>query len=212
MNTPEPAVEEEVVMDMGGVQQTTTVTVVEEDGGTGTGENVNINMGINGIGFNMNVKVDEGSMGTTTSGTTTTTTRTTTTRTTTTSTPSPAPAPAPVQPVKEPEVYRMPGYTGPVGCAWPMSSTEFTDAKQSIESKSFEESKVTTAKQVGRDRCFTVEQVKGIMATFSFEDSKLDFAKYAYERTFDIGNYFKVNDAFTFENSMDELNQFIQAR
>ncbi|MBK9515283.1 MAG: DUF4476 domain-containing protein, partial [Flavobacteriales bacterium] len=48
--------------------------------------------------------------------------------------------------------------------------------------------------------------------TFSFEDSKLDFAKYAYDRTYDIGNYFKVNDAFTFESSMDELNEFIQAR
>ncbi|HOZ41533.1 MAG TPA: DUF4476 domain-containing protein [Flavobacteriales bacterium] len=207
----EPVQEDEVGMDVDGVQQTTTITVVEDEVGGGTGENVNINMGINGIGFNMNVKVDEGSMGTTTSGTTTTTTRTTTTRTTTTSTPPPAPV-APAKPVKEPEVYSMPGYTGPVGCAWPMSSTEFSDAKQSIESKSFEESKMTTAKQVGRDRCFTVEQVKGIMATFSFEDSKLDFAKYAYDRTYDIGNYFKVNDAFTFESSMDELNEFIQAR
>ncbi|MBK9416514.1 MAG: DUF4476 domain-containing protein [Flavobacteriales bacterium] len=207
----EPVQEDEVGMDVDGVQQTTTITVVEDEVGGGTRENVNINMGINGIGFNMNVKVDEGSMGTTTSGTTTTTTRTTTTRTTTTSTSPPAPV-APAKPVKEPEVYSMPGYTGPVGCAWPMSSTEFSDAKQSIESKSFEESKMTTAKQVGRDRCFTVEQVKGIMATFSFEDSKLDFAKYAYDRTYDIGNYFKVNDAFTFESSMDELNEFIQAR
>lgn len=86
----EPVQEEEVGMDVDGVQQTTTITVVEDEVGGGTGENVNINMGINGIGFNMNVKVDEGSMGTTTSGTTTTTTRTTTTRTTTTSTPSPS--------------------------------------------------------------------------------------------------------------------------
>ena len=47
---------------------------------------------------------------------------------------------------------------------------------------------------------------------FSFEDSKLDFAKYAYERTYDIDNYYKVNDAFTFESSVDELNEYIQAR
>ena len=112
----------------------------------------------------------------------------------------------------EPEVYPMPGYTGRIGCAWPMSGTEFADAKKSIESKGFEETKMTMAKQVGSDRCFTVDQVKGIMGLFGFEDSKLDFAKYAYERTFDIDNYYKVNDAFSFESSVDDLNNYIKAR
>ncbi len=79
-------------------------------------------------------------------------------------------------------------------------------------SKSFEDTKMTMAKQVGSGRCFTVAQVKGVMGLFSFEDSKLDFAKYAYERTYDIDNYYKVNDAFTFESSVDELNEYIQAR
>ena len=106
----------------------------------------------------------------------------------------------------------MPGYTGPIGCGWPMSPTEYADAKTSIESKSFEETKMTTAKQVGRDRCFTAEQVKGIMNTFSFEDTKLEFAKYAYERTYDIGNYYKLNDAFSFESSIEELNEYTQGR
>jgi hypothetical protein len=199
-------------IDMGGVDQVTTI-VVEEDlapAGTG-GENVNISMGVNGVGFNMNVRVDDG-MGTTGTTTTRTTTRTTTTTTTTggtvTATP-PAPAPTPV---KEPEVYRMPGYTGPVGCGMPMSTSEFADAQKSISGKSFEDSKMTTAKQVGRDRCFTTDQVKGIMGLFSFEDTKLEFAKYAYDRTHDIGNYFKVNDAFTFESSIDDLNKYIQTR
>ncbi len=93
-----------------------------------------------------------------------------------------------------------------------MSSTEFADAQKGIESKSFEDSRMTTAKQVGRDRCFTTDQVKGIMGLFSFEGSKLEFAKYAYDRTYDIGNYYKVNDAFTFSSSIDELNSYIQSR
>jgi len=109
-------------------------------------------------------------------------------------------------------VYSMPGYSGRVGCGWPMSNTEFADVKKSIEAKSFEDSKMTLAKQVGSNRCFTVDQVKGLMTLFSFEDSKLDIAKYAYERTFDIDNYYKVNDAFTFESSIDDLNEYIQAR
>lgn len=189
-----------------GAEKVTTTTVVEQDGDV-DGENVNIKMDVDGIGFNMNVKVDDDMGG---SSTTTTTRTTTTTTTHTTSKPEPIIDTRPV--VKEPAVYHMPGYTGRTGCSWPMTESEFTDVKKSIESKSFEETKMTMAKQIGSGRCFTVDQVKGMMGLFSFEDSKLDFAKYAYERTFDIDNYFKVNDAFTFESSVDDLNSYIQAR
>jgi hypothetical protein len=202
---------------VGADQVVTTVTVVEEDGmGTGTGENVNFNMGVNGLGVNMNINVTDGTgttgAATTTRTTTRTTTTTTTTGTTTVAPPAPAPTPAPAPVVKEPEVYRMPGYSGRVGCGWPMNTGEFADAKKSIESKSFEDSKMTMLKQIGRDRCFTVDQVKGMMSVFSFEDSKLDWAKFAYDRTYDIDNYYKVNDAFTFESSIDDLNSYIQSR
>ena len=185
----------------------TTTTVVEEGDPLGDEENVNINMGVNGVNFNMSVNTG------TTTGTTSTTTRTTTTTTTTQGTSTPAKPVIDTKPKPtEPEVYHMPGYTGRVGCGWPMSSTEFADVKKSIEAKSFEDSKMTLAKQVGASRCFTVEQVKGLMTLFSFEDSKLDIAKYAYERTYDIDNYYKVNDAFTFESSIDDLNSYITAR
>ena len=42
------------------------------------------------------------------------------------------------------------------------------------------------------------------------ESTKLEFAKYAYKRTYDIENYYKVNDAFTFESSIEELDAYIQ--
>lgn len=202
---------------VGGVDQVTTVVVVEEEGLDSPvgGENVNISMGVNGVGFNMNVQVDDSGMnmntGTTgTSSTTRTTTRTTTTTTTATPVPVPVtPAPAPV---REPEVYRMPGYSGPIGCGMPMSSTEFSDAKKSVESKSFEDTRMTMAKQIARDRCFSADQVKDMLGAFSFEDTRLEFAKFAYDRTHDIGNYYKVNDAFTFESSIEELTNYIGSR
>ena len=63
-----------------------------------------------------------------------------------------------------------------------------------------------------KDCCFSAAQVKAMMGLFSFEESKLDFAKFAYDRTHDIGNYYKVNDAFSFESSIEELNEHIQSR
>jgi hypothetical protein len=194
-----------------GMHTETTTTVTETSGSTG--ENVNMNVGINGVGLNMNVNVNDG-MG----GTSTTTSSTTTTTTTTSSSSSSSNASltnnnaARTKPsttaVKEP-VY-VAGYNGPIGCSYPMSDAEFADASKSIDSKGFEESKMTMAKQIGRDRCFTVSQVKGIMGLFGFEDSKLDFAKFAYDHVYDKGNYYKVNDAFSFESSIDELNKYIE--
>lgn len=175
-------------------QTTTTSTGVP-------GDNVNMSVGVNmgdmGGGINVNVS----------GGTTHTTTQTTTTTTSVSHSHSydqPA-APPP------PPSY-LPGYNGPYGCPVPMASQDFESLKQTISTKSFEDSKMTIAKQVLQNNCLLTSQVKQIMGLFGFEESKLEFAKYAYNYTYDIGNYFKVNDMFTFESSIDELNQYISSR
>ncbi|HNQ83646.1 MAG TPA: DUF4476 domain-containing protein, partial [Bacteroidales bacterium] len=55
-------------------------------------------------------------------------------------------------------------------------------------------------------------QVKEIMKLFSFEESRLEFAKYAYGYTYDLSNFYIVNDAFSFESSIDELNKYIRSQ
>lgn len=184
-----------------GSSGSTTTTTVEET--SGDGGNVNMNVGINGM--NMTMGFTDGSGATTRTTTTTTVTHTssyTGSQVQATEEPSAPAAPA----------YRMPGYSGPIGCPYPMSDGEFDSAKNSISSKGFEDTKMTLAKQIGRDRCFTTAQVKTIMQLFGFEDSKLDFAKFAYDHTYDIGNYHQVNDVFGFESSVDELDQYIRSR
>ncbi|MBK5285419.1 MAG: DUF4476 domain-containing protein, partial [Bacteroidia bacterium] len=115
---------------------------------------------------------------------------------------------APPSPTPAPHSY-LPGYNGPIGCPVPMSNPDFADLKKTVSSKSFEESKLTISKQVLNDNCLLTSQVKDIMLLFTFEQSRLDFAKFAYSHTYDLGNYFKINDAFTFESSVDELNNYI---
>ncbi|MEI6822548.1 MAG: DUF4476 domain-containing protein [Bacteroidota bacterium] len=103
----------------------------------------------------------------------------------------------------------VPGYTGKIGCNNPMTHESFQNVKQSIASKSFEDTKLTIAKQVLNNNCLLTSQVKEILLLFSFENTKLDFAKYAYSYTYDIGNYYMLNDAFQFESSINDLNKFI---
>jgi hypothetical protein len=105
----------------------------------------------------------------------------------------------------------LPGYGGPVGCPWPMSPIDFVNVKSSISSKTFEDSKMTIAKQVVGANCLLCSQVKEIMMLFTYEDTKLDFAKFAYQHTYDLGNYYQLNDAFTYETTIDELNEYINS-
>jgi hypothetical protein len=81
-----------------------------------------------------------------------------------------------------------------------------------IEKESFDNSKLNTAKQVASNNALCVTQIMQICRLFSFDQSKLDFAKYAYHFCVDQNNYFMVNDVFSFSSSKDELQKFIGIR
>lgn len=109
----------------------------------------------------------------------------------------------------QPNHYEMPGYHGKIGCPWPMQASDFQESKNSITSKKFDDTRLTIAKQITSANCLLCSQVKEIMLLFTFEDSRLEYAKYAYDYVFDISNYFRLNDAFTFESTIEELNNYI---
>lgn len=175
-------------------QQTVTTTTSRVTQST-TAVQSGVNMSVGVPGFNMNVNVNDPMLGGNLGNMTVTETVTTTTNV-------PATPPAP-------DHYVMPGYNGPIGCPWPMDETQFGNAQRSISSRDFEDSKMTMAKQITGANCLTADQVRRIMNQFDFESSKLEYAKFAYNKTYDIGNYYMLNDAFDFESSIDELNEHI---
>lgn len=138
-----------------------------------------------------------GSVSITVGGNTSTTQQTTVTTTTTNTSQTQAP---PLQQQQAPAQG---------GCAYPMMHEDYESAKTSIAAKDFEDTKLTLAKQIAGSNCMSAEQIRGIMKLFSFENSKLDFAKFAYSHCCDKNNYYKVNDAFTFDSSSTELNNYI---
>ena len=109
------------------------------------------------------------------------------------------------------DYYVMPGYNGRIGCPWPMSPQSFQRAKQTISNADFSSDKQTIAKQIVNSNCLTAQQVKEIAGLFDFEKDKLEFAKFAYTHTYDIENYFIINDIFDFSSSIKELNSYINS-
>jgi len=177
---------------------TTTTTTTSAGEPASSGEQINMNVNIGGVSMGINMDIDDGFE---THESTTSTTMTTTSTTTTS-----ASAPA------APDYYVMPGYSGPRGCPWPMSTNDYNAAKSTIASKTFEDSKLQIAQQIVGSNCLFADQVTEITRLFDFEDTKLEFAKFAYTRTYDQGNYFKVNNAFEFELTIEELNDYIQSK
>ena len=179
---------------------TTTTTTNNNPNGASMGVSIGDDENVN---LNLNINTGNVNSSTTTTETTITTTTTTINENVNTEVSEGAPLTN--------ENY-LPGYTGKIGCPAPMSDIDFTNAKNTIENKDFESSKLTVAKQIANSNCLLSSQVKQIMQVFDFEDSKLQFAKYAYSHTYDISNYYIINDAFEFESSVDELNNFINSQ
>lgn len=168
------------------VTQTTTTTTTN---GSGAGMNVNIE------GVNMNVNINDGMSDTQTTTTTTTTS--------------------------------YGGHHGhdhdhdghdhghnERGChkRYAMSPKDFNGAMATIKKQSFEDSRLKTAKQVVSANCLSVDQVMQIANAFSFEDNKLELAKYAYDYCIEQKNYFKLNGIFSFSSNADELSDYVQSR
>ncbi|MBN2173559.1 MAG: DUF4476 domain-containing protein [Bacteroidales bacterium] len=187
---------------------TTTKTISEPTSTTtavnGTGNSFSMDININDQTDNTNVNMNISLPGMTTTQTQTEQTYTTVNTSTTTVTEQHEETNETV------EVYDpMPGYNGSTGCENPMSGDRFSTAKNSIESKDFEDTKLTVARQILKANCLLVSQVKDIMMMFDYESTRLEFAKEAYDKTYDIDNYYLLNDAFDFESSIDELNDYI---
>ena len=161
---------------------TQTTTTTTQTGGT------NVGVGINVGGLNVGVSINDSIGGGAVTQTTTTTAHSGNTET---------------------------HYDEPVrGCGGHscMTSGNFNAALATINKQSFEETKLKTAKQVISANCLNVDQIIQIANTFGFEETKLDFAKYAYDYCIEPRNYFKLNGIFSFSTSVDELSDYVQSR
>jgi hypothetical protein len=167
-----------------GSSVTTTTTTVGTPGGIGM--NVNMVDPVTGENINMNLNTNIGLGGTVTSTTTTTTSSS-----------------------QSGGYYNDTPAASNTGCMFPMNTRDFESAKGSIKAQSFDDTRLSTAKNIASSNCLSAQQVKDICQLFSFEDKKLEFAKFAYVRCTERNKFFIVNDVFQFSSNVDELNAYI---
>ena len=192
----------------GGVNKTTTTTTVPRNNPNqnNTG-NIGMNINVDGMNMGMNVNVNDGSnagngnvdMNINVDGMNMGINMTVPAHTTRPSEPSPT----------QPSNATI---SGNGNCTRSMDAVSFGKAKQTIESKGFDDTKLSTAKQVAKANCLTTDQILEIMKIFGFEESRLEFAKYTYDYCFDQNNYYNVSQGFSFDSSTEELNEYIETK
>ncbi len=182
--------------------ETTTITTTN-----GSPEGLHVNMDIQGNEMDENIQIN---MSIQAEGSETYTTTTTTTTTTSTTTSSSNNSSGNNEYYEELATESNETQYSNGNCTFPMGSADFEDALSSIKNKTFDDDKMTVAKQIARSKCLTSEQIRDILKAIDYEDSRLEFAKYAYDFAYDPDNYYKVNDGFEFEMTIEELDEYLQ--
>ena len=91
-----------------------------------------------------------------------------------------------------------------------MTPQDYEEACQLISDESFDSSKLSVAKQIISSNPMTASQILGICKLLSFESNKLEFAKFAYAYCIDKNKYYLLNEAFSYNSSKRELDEFIK--
>ena len=93
-----------------------------------------------------------------------------------------------------------------------MSDRDFEEARAALSGESFDNTRLTLAKQIVTSNPLRASQVAEICKLFSFESNRLDFAKFAYPYCVDKNKYFLVNAAFSYDSSKRELDTFLKGQ
>lgn len=91
-----------------------------------------------------------------------------------------------------------------------MDPVDYQQAYTQLKNESFDNTRLTLAKQIISRNRMSTTQITDICKLFSFENNALEFAKYAYAFCIDTNKYYIVNEAFKHESSKRELNEYIQ--
>lgn len=100
------------------------------------------------------------------------------------------------------------------GSATPIAVSEldFNQFLASIKKLSFEKDKDNYIKTYMKNAYMNTAQIRQVLKLLTFDATKLDVAKFLFDRCIDKQNYFSVADDLQFSSSKEDLNQYVKSR
>ena len=93
-----------------------------------------------------------------------------------------------------------------------MTYQEFGNMKERIKQNTLENGKLETAKAMTNENILTAIQVAEIARLFTFDNNRLEYAKFAFDYTYDRENFMVVSDALAFQKNREDLQRFVQQK
>ncbi|WP_375438001.1 DUF4476 domain-containing protein [uncultured Hymenobacter sp.] len=90
-----------------------------------------------------------------------------------------------------------------------MSPQDVNGLLNALHRQSFDKDRMPMAQQALSESSIRAEDLTRLMKELSFEDSKLELAKYGSSRVTDRQNLYRLNEAFTFSSSASKLQEFL---
>lgn len=78
-----------------------------------------------------------------------------------------------------------------------------------LKKESFDESRLSMAKNMVANNKMAAHQIKRLAESFSFDNNKLSFLKYAYDYCIDRQNYYECVDVLSFSSDKEALLRYI---
>lgn len=196
------------------------------------GQGADVNMSVSGTGMEENVEtttssdVNSTNSSTTTSSSTngstyyeesTTTTTTTSTgdgntyhqQTTTTTTTTSSGNGVNATTANEGNIYQDDDMTVTMESNCNATDDEVKGIVDQIKNESFSDDQSRIGNMAAENKCMNTDQIMHVANAFTFEDSKLEFLKKAYDNCPDKSNYYKVMETLTYSTDKEELQKYI---
>ena len=118
----------------------------------------------------------------------------------------------PEQPQNSPQIQPVNPVPTPAPTANVMSNEQFNNLRNAVKDSNFDDQRLEIAKQGIKANTLSIEQIRALIDVFSFESSKVEIAKFAYNYTPDKNRYAEIYSAFKFSSSTDEVIKYINTQ
>ena len=127
-----------------------------------------------------------------------------------------APAPAPGYPAPNGNNSPSGGYPAPTDGYNPtpaapnlLSPTDAANLTQALRQRNFDDERLRIAKQALSQTSVRANDLAELMKTLTYDKSRIELAKFAYDHVADPQNFYRVYDAFQFSSSARELQDAV---
>lgn len=94
-----------------------------------------------------------------------------------------------------------------------VSDEELDGFAQTISRQTFENTQKMMAQDIiSKGRCFKAVQIARLVKLFTYDNTQVEMAKFAYQYCVDKENYYQVVDVLSFDSSKTSLMEFIKSK